>query len=289
VNDRSAAEGTQGEGTAAHHGADAGSRSRATAAAVAAPLPRFLIIGAQKSATRWLRLNLAEHPEVYAPTFEVSFFNHPTRYKRGADWYRAAFDGWAGEPIVGEATPGYMMWHHKPRAVARRIHRVVPDVRLFAILRNPVDRAYSAFIHHMRRGRIPQDADFLEHVRSIPPEKDRLGLITGGWYAASLRPYVRRFRDQLHVFLQDDAVDAPARLYGEALRHIGVGDGSFVPTELDEVRFSRKAPKTSRYADKKAGKRELSHEERAELFQWFERDVASLEKMIGRDLSAWRP
>ena len=72
----------------------------------------------------------------------------------GLDWYRAQFESWAGESILGEATPGYMMWRHHPRRVAERIKEVVPDARLIAILRNPVDRAQSAlsFITSSRVG-----------------------------------------------------------------------------------------------------------------------------------------
>src|SRR5439155_17309856 len=113
-------------------------------------------------------------------------------------------------------------------------------------------------------------------------------LIAGGWYAASLRPYARRFGDQLRVFLYDDAVADPIALYADVLRHIGVYDTSFVPRKIDRVRFSGRPPDTSPYAES-GGRRSLSPEERRQLFPWFERDIAKLEKMIGRDLSAWRP
>src|ERR687892_2927024 len=146
------------------------------------PLPTFLIIGAQKSATRWLRYNLGLHPEVYVAPVELEFFNKKSRFRKGVGWYRKQFAGralrdihpsqtrrrkrrvwrparvwwldrklgWEGQPIVGEATPGYMMWRHDARAVARRIKKIAPDVRLIAVLRNPVDRANSAMVHHIR-------------------------------------------------------------------------------------------------------------------------------------------
>ena len=66
------------------------------------PLPTFLIIGAQKSATRWLRFNLGLHPDVYVAPSEIEFFNNRNRYNDlGVSWYRAQFEGSAGEPIVG--------------------------------------------------------------------------------------------------------------------------------------------------------------------------------------------
>src|SRR5690348_7876706 len=114
------------------------------------PLPTFLIIGAQKSATRWLRYNLGLHPDVYAAETEIQFFNDGKRFNElGTDWYRAQFAPAGDATYVGEATPGYMFWRHRPAVVSDRIHSVVPDVRLIAILRNPIDRAHSAMLHHI--------------------------------------------------------------------------------------------------------------------------------------------
>ena len=86
------------------------------------PLPTFLIIGAQKSATRWLRFNLGLHLAVFTAARELEFFNNGERYRElGPAWYRAQFVGWAGEAIRGEATPGYMFWPHRPLVVSERI------------------------------------------------------------------------------------------------------------------------------------------------------------------------
>ena len=103
------------------------------------PLPTFLIIGAQKSATRWLRLNLGLHPDIFSARRELEFFNNGDRVERaGLVSYRAQFEGWSGEPFVGEATPGYMFWHHGAAVVvgthprggpARSAHRDPPQPR----------------------------------------------------------------------------------------------------------------------------------------------------------------
>jgi hypothetical protein len=83
------------------------------------PFPTFLIIGAQKGATRWLRHNLGEHPDIHTVSEEVMFFNR--YYERGSDWYRTAFFRHTDEGHVGEATPGYMIWREHPHITAARI------------------------------------------------------------------------------------------------------------------------------------------------------------------------
>lgn len=246
-------------------------------------LPTFIVIGAQKSATRWLRINLGEHPDVFTASSEVSFWNNGHRVKNlGLDWYREQFRGANGEPIIGEATPGYMIWRHHPDEVARRIKEGLPETRLIAILRNPIDRANSAMLHHIRRDRIPRHSRLVEVLRErTPPEKDRFCLVTGGWYGASLEPFVEHFGDQLLVLLHDDALDDPAGVYEAALRHVGASGGYF-PRDLAQVRFSnRRGMLAQRY--------ELTPEERVELWEHFRADVTHLEGMLGLDLSRWTP
>ncbi|MDQ1383649.1 MAG: hypothetical protein QOG65_1028, partial [Actinomycetota bacterium] len=172
------------------------------------PLPTFLIIGAQKSATRWLRLNLGLHPHIFTADREIEFFNSAQNFDgRGIAWYRQQFEGWDGEPFVGEATPGYMFWRHRPVVMTERIQRSVPDVQLIAILRNPVERAQSALIHHIEGKSLPPDTQLLDFVYENPPETERLGIIAGGWYAASLEPFQAAFGERLLVMLHDDADD----------------------------------------------------------------------------------
>ncbi len=247
------------------------------------PLPTFLVIGAQKSATRWLRLNLGLHPDVFSAAREIEFFNSSEHFDRlGTDWYREQFAGWDGEPYVGEATPGYMFWRHRPANIVERIAQVIPDVRLIAILRNPVDRAQSGLIHHMQSGALPRGTNLLEYVRSVDPERDKFGIISGGWYARSLQPFQARFEDQLLVLLHDDADDDPRGVYDHALKHIGA-PADFVPAELERVRFSYQQRPGA------AIDNQMPLEERRQLYAYFADDIAELERMIGRDLSLWLP
>ena len=180
----------------------------------------------------------ASTPTCSPPRRELEFFNNGDRFRElGTDWYRAQFEGWNGEKIVGEATPGYMFWRHRPAVVAERIEQTLPGVRLIATLRNPIDRAQSAMVHHIEGGSLPGDSVLVELVKQTEPERDPLGIIAGGWYAASLEPYRERFGDRLLVVLHDDVDDDPRGVYDDALRHIGATP-DFVPPEFERVRFS---------------------------------------------------
>ncbi len=213
------------------------------------PPPTFLVIGAQRSTTRWLKTNLGEHPDVFVAPGEPGFFHDPERMERlGTDWYRDQFEGWQGEAHLGEGPPGYMIWHHCPSDIATRINSALPDVPLLAILRNPVDRARSSMVHHIRRGRIPADTDLVELARGleldptpVPFESGWGGpetVITGGWYGASLEPCVEVFGDRMLV--HDDIDADPIRVFRRAAEHIGA-DATFVPEGLDQVRHSAHA------------------------------------------------
>lgn len=245
--------------------------------------PTFVIIGAQKSATRWLRTNLGRHPQIFTAPSELHFWNRGDRVEKlGLDWYAEQFQGWNGEPIVGEATPGYMFWRHHPAEVAERIKAHRPDLRLVAILRNPLDRAQSALAHQMRRGRIPAGSRLVDVVRERnPPESDWFCLVTAGWYGASLEGYVERFGDQLLVLFHDDVIADPSVPFRNALRHVGADPG-FVPKDLSRVVFSNQGGRLRR-------RNPLSFEYRVELWEYFRDDVARLEAMLGVDLSRWSP
>jgi hypothetical protein len=119
-------------------------------------LPDFLLIGAQKAGTTSMYSYLAAHPGVRpAARKEVHFFD--VNYARGENWYRAMFPtqralGGAAGPgrsITGEASP-YYLFH--PLA-AERAARLVPDARLIVLLRDPVERAWSHYLHEVAAGR----------------------------------------------------------------------------------------------------------------------------------------
>lgn len=107
-------------------------------------LPKLLIIGAQKGGTTTLYNLLAQHPRIIQPRVkEVSFFCNEDAYARGMGHYRSFFPRRPvlGRAITFDASPMYL-YHER---CAERIARHLPDAICLAILRDPVERAYSAW------------------------------------------------------------------------------------------------------------------------------------------------
>jgi len=118
--------------------------------------PDFLIIGAKKAGTTSLYRNLIHHPEVEpCLTKETDFFNR--YYSKGINWYRSHFPiKWFKQYamnqgrnfITGEATPTYIYYPHAPK----RIKKLIPNIKLIVILRNPVHRSFSHYNMSVRHG-----------------------------------------------------------------------------------------------------------------------------------------
>jgi Sulfotransferase domain len=121
--------------------------------AIEGPLPDFVVIGTQKGGTSYFySLLTEEHPLVRrAAAKELHFFDH--KFAEGVGWYRRCFsegrhvDG--QRTITGEASPSYLFDPQVPERMAQ----IVPEARLIALLRNPVDRAYSHYQMEVRRGK----------------------------------------------------------------------------------------------------------------------------------------
>jgi hypothetical protein len=120
--------------------------------------PDFLIVGAQRCGTTSLHLALKQHPNVVLHRLHKGINYFDLRYEQGPEWYRGHFPlrlyarartaRRPGGPITGESS-GYYMFH--PLA-AERIGRDLPGVKLIALVRDPVERAYSAHRHEVARG-----------------------------------------------------------------------------------------------------------------------------------------
>lgn len=296
-------------------------------------LPTFLVIGAAKAGTTALYLMLRQHPEVFMSAIkETNYFiadGKPLAYRGPGDderinktsvvdfeSYLALFRCAEGYLAIGEVSPLYLYF---PSA-APRIHEVLPDVKLVAILRNPVDRAYSAFLHLRRDGREP----LREFEAALEAEPKR---IADGWqpiwhyksmgfYSAQLAPYFARFRrDQIRIFSHEEYREQPKRTLEQLFDFLDV-DPSFQPSLLRRnvsglprssvlQRFLTRPSRTksaikrfmpaslsSQLGDhlraKNLKRPRLRRSLRERLVSEYEADIRNLEELLDRDLSTWR-
>lgn len=228
-----------------------------------AGLPDFLIIGAARAGTTALHSYLRQSPDIFMPAHkEPNFFAFEDEVLAcrgpGAEFinnsvtrmadYRALFADAAPGMRRGEASPLYL---YSPKAPARIAHHL-PDVRMVAILRNPVDQAFSHFLYATKY-RIEPIADFTEALRR---EEERMA---AGWqplfgystfprYAEQLERYFARFqRGQILIRTYEDYLSDPAGLMADILDHIGA-DRSF-RADMSEKMNAGGRPKNAAFQD----------------------------------------
>lgn len=175
--------------------------------------PDFIIIGAQKAGTTWLGSRLSAHPDIFLPRpYEVHFFDVERNWRAGREWYAEKFAAASSAQAAGEKTPDYL-WVNRPSSlgsgnIARRLHETVPEAKLIVILRDPVERAVSAFYHQVRARKI---SPFLSPARVLLGDdsrlRERFGFLSRGHYAEQLERYLSLFeRDQVRVYFFEDDI-----------------------------------------------------------------------------------
>jgi hypothetical protein len=215
----------------------------------------LIVIGAQKAGTTSLFEHLRQHPELYLPPGkERPFFSDDEAYAAG--WPSFAADTFADAPeaaLWGKATPSYMLgcpvradgktpgeqrFESTERIIPERIRELFPDVKLVAILRDPVERCVSNYrMHAMGRPSLPPlDRRIAELLRPDALENSRrlgtAGFVTRGEYGRILEGYYAVFpRDQIFVCFTRDLEQTPHELMCKLFALVGV-DPAFVPQSL---------------------------------------------------------
>lgn len=193
------------------------------------PLPDYMIIGETKCGTTSFYNYLIKHPKIIDtygngdqldPTYstkEIRFFDR--YYAKGLDWYKRCFPDTKPDEITGEATPMYMY-----RATAlHRIHKVLPDIKLIVMLRNPVDRLYSNFQHAYKwipgwKQKYSSFESFLNSAHDVD-----YYMIEKGLYYYTLLKWFRLFpRRQFHIFSLEEMMSNPQAAYTRTLKFLGV-------------------------------------------------------------------
>jgi len=212
-------------------------------------LPTFLLIGAAKSGTTSLYQYLKQHPDIYMPAKkEPSFFTvdegevveeggpngrriGKSRVNKLAD-YQALFQDATTEKARGEASPFYLYVPKSPD----RIKQCIPDADIFVVLRNPIERAYSAFLNQVRDG-VEVHADFAAALKDEPRRiEENWGPIYHyrrmGFYYEQLARYYATFNPKkIHVYLYDDLQRNALALTQDIYRILEV-DPTFAPDTL---------------------------------------------------------
>jgi hypothetical protein len=300
-------------------------------------LPNFIMIGAAKCGSTSLYNYLRQHPDVYMCPKEdanffaleggvVSLYMPPLGEKIGRKWvqtleeYGSLFEAASGQRAIGESSNIYLNISRS----AERIQHYCPEARIMAILRNPVDRAFSNFLHLLGMGLEPH-ADFADALKA---EEER---VRAGWhpmwfykqtgcYHTMLQPYFERFdKSRIRIFLYDDLSRNPISLVQSVFDFLEV-DKSFRPdvsevhkstgvpgnkslhrflTERnplktfvkslvpDRFRRSYRSKVAKKLVQRNLVKPTLDANLRKQLVGEFREEVLRLQELIGRDLGQW--
>lgn len=162
-------------------------------------LPDFIIIGAMKCATSTLHEQLAGQPGVVmTEPKEPCFFSDDAQWRRGVEWYRRLFREAQPGDLCGESSTHYTKLPTYPQTVERMRETFGTDVRLIYMMRDPIDRLVSQFIHEWSQGQIADGESIDDAIGS------RHELVEYGRYAYQLAPYLDCFGEQaiLPVFFE---------------------------------------------------------------------------------------
>jgi hypothetical protein len=144
--------------------------------------PDFIIIGAMKSATSSLHTQLAQQPGIFMTTpKEPNFFSDDSQYARGISWYQSLFKDAQPGDLCGESSTHYTKLPDYPYCV-ERLSSYVPDVKLVYVMRHPIDRLVSHYIHQWSQNVFSCDIN-----QAVDQYEE---LIAYSCYAKQLEPYI---------------------------------------------------------------------------------------------------
>lgn len=214
--------------------------------------PDFIIVGAPKSGTTAMYHYLRHHPDLFLPARkELRYFGRDLdirdRKELSFDEYLEHFQPAPAASTVGAA----YVWYLYSRSAAQEIHAFNPQVRIIAMLRNPVTMLPALHSEHLSNGN-EDIADFTEALEAEPARRrgERIpahahlpeGLYYSAVprYASQLRRYFSHFgRERVHVVIFDDFVAFPEAAYSGTVRFLGVRD-DFRPPAFDVVNASKR-------------------------------------------------
>jgi len=280
--------------------------------------PNFFVLGGMKCGTTTLHGLLAAHPHIFAAKEkDLRFFDDDTYYNRGLDRYlRDHFRGAAGFKARGEATASYLASGRKARDRIRR--DLGKDLRFVVMLRDPVKRAWSHYLHQCC-DRI--ETESFERALELEPRRLPAGkpasttYFLDGLYAHQLRVWFEAFpREHFLVLLTEDLAERPAAVARQAFAFLEVDpDVEFSPPSPANVGWTPRCPRLGAALNRRL-KRFVPYSSRQRLGKlinrWISRpfegaptidpasaralrrrycdEILAVEEIIGRDLGKWR-
>ncbi len=265
-------------------------------------LPNFLLIGPGRAGSDWITKNLAQHPDIYIPRQKVTrFFNH--NYEKGIDWYSKIF-GNRQEKAVGESTVGYLMSEGVPERIAEHL----PNVKLIANLRNPVDRTYSSYgrLTGMAKPGEPNYQISFEDKIEMTPR-----LIEKSCYGRQLKVWFEHFPQENFLIMTFDQMKSdPDAFLKSIYRFLEVDDSFESPLTHQRLnstatvssksrlvfhiyramlRFGWFGPSRALDSVNRTERKSIDPETRQRLIEEvFLPDIQEVERLTGHDLTAWK-
>ena len=191
-------------------------------------LPNFVVIGAMKAGTVSLGHYLDDHPDVFLGRGgrfgEPNFFIAEHNWPRGRGWYESLFAGAGQAAAIGECSPTYT-WAHQYRGVPERMAQVVPEARLVYVVRDPIARMRSMYMHQVSAGRERRRPEVaLLDDRYLGPSR----------YGFQLAAFLDHFeRSQVLVIASEVLRDRPREALSAVFGHLAVDPA---PVDLDKRR-----------------------------------------------------
>lgn len=183
--------------------------------------PDFIGVGVQRAGTSWLYECLKEHNEIFLPQKEVHFFNK--KFDKGIEWYHSLFDTEDKNKVTGEFTPDYLSNEFSINKIAE----LCPHSKLILVLRDPFDRAYSAYNLYVAHGNF-KGMSFQEAIAKDPQ------IINQSLYSAQIERVLSLFpSQQIKIYDFDDISARPSWLLNDLYKYLGV-NSDFKPSRFNE-------------------------------------------------------
>ena len=266
-------------------------------------LPDFVVIGAMKCATSSLHRYLAAHPDTaMSEPKELDFFIEPNFSRHGLDWYRQRFVGPADAAVVGESSVNYTK-RHEHTGVVERMAATIPDAKLIYIVRDPLARIESHWVHSVGAGR--WRGSFADAVADL--EASRFVQTSRYWH--QLEPFVEHYgTDRVKVLSYETLVAEPHRTVDEVLAYLGLpqgfdhpiigerihrGERKLRPNALgrlfwkDRVVRRRLRRRVPRLVGTPIPKPEWSEADRARVVDYLQPDVDAIRAFSGLGFDEW--